>query len=429
MLGYDSMEEFMHCPVADLYQDPADRATLVREASAAGYIRRKELRLKKKDGTLLWATCTATVFRDPEGHILWMDGVVEDITALKQAEKALRDSEQKHRTLVHALAEGIWVMDERDITTLVNPHMAAMLGYTEQEMVGRPVFDFMDEQGAAICKRNIEARKQGIAETHEFELIDKKGRRHYVVMGTAPLTNSKGEYAGAIASVRDETEMKRTKEEREFLATTLLEVQEQERQAISATLHDDLGQVLTLAKMELSSLPSGSYPSAGIEKTMARLDEALASVRRMAVSLRPPLLDDIGLKAAIESLVEDMSDSSGIRVSLSVEGVCPALGKKAETCIFRVLQEALTNVVRHSGAAHAEVTLRAIGPECRIEVADDGTGFNTLDYAKGLGLLGMRERLEHLGGTLHVTSTPAQGTRVIAVVPHAASLDKDPDHD
>ena len=131
----------------------------------------------------------------------------------KQAEEGLRESEAKYRQLIESLNEGIWMIDEKAVTTFVNPRMAEMLGYTVEEMLGQHLFSFMDEQGIQIANRNLERRQQGIKEQHEFEFLRKDGTHIYTSLETSPVTDVDGNYRGAIASVADITERKRAEEE------------------------------------------------------------------------------------------------------------------------------------------------------------------------------------------------------------------------
>ncbi|HEX3043253.1 MAG TPA: PAS domain S-box protein [Bacillota bacterium] len=131
---------------------------------------------------------------------------IHEVTEQKRIEKALQKSEEKYRQLVELAQEGIWVIDQNEITTFVNPCLARMLGYSVAEMLGKHLFDFMDEQGIAICKKNVELRKNGVAEALDFELIRKDGTRLYTLMSVTPRYNDKGEYVEAIATVTDITE-------------------------------------------------------------------------------------------------------------------------------------------------------------------------------------------------------------------------------
>lgn len=161
-----------------------------------------------KDGREIWFGQNAQTLLESD-RVVGFHAVTRDITARKQTEEALRESEKKYRQVVDTLQEGIWVIDQDAMTTFVNPHMAKMLGYDADEMRGKHLFSFMDEQGVESCKRNLERRQQGIKERHEFELVSKGGRRVQTMMETAPILDEDGNYAGAIAAVIDITERKR----------------------------------------------------------------------------------------------------------------------------------------------------------------------------------------------------------------------------
>lgn len=154
----------------------------------------------------------------------------EEINERKQTEKALQESEQKYRQLVEHLQEGVWAIDKDANTTYVNPRMAEMIGYTVDEMIGKHLFSFMDKRGIEISKRNIERRKHGIKEQHDFELLHKNGRRVYTSMETAPITDGDENYIGALACVADITERRRAEEE---LGKLNLELEERVRRRTS----------------------------------------------------------------------------------------------------------------------------------------------------------------------------------------------------
>ena len=154
--------------------------------------------------------------------------IARDITERKQAEEALQESEENYRKLVELAQEGIWVIDKEEKTSFVNPNMAKMLGYTPDEMKGLHIFEFMDDQGKIIAERNIDRRKQGFADQHDFEFIHKNGNRIYTAMATSPLLDKDGNYEGAIAGVLDLTERRKAELERRRLQTRLAQSQKME---------------------------------------------------------------------------------------------------------------------------------------------------------------------------------------------------------
>ncbi len=170
-------------------------------------------------GTLSFGTRTRDRFSDDD--LAMMKAVADQVTSAMiraKAHEALRASEKKYRQLMETLQEGVWAIDQDSNTSFVNPHMAAMLGYSVEEMLGKPLFNFMDESGVEIAKRNVELRKQGLTEQHDFEFVRKDGNRVYTILDTAPLTDEKGNYSGALAGVIDITERKREEEAIKWLA-------------------------------------------------------------------------------------------------------------------------------------------------------------------------------------------------------------------
>lgn len=183
-----------------------------------------EVKNVKKDGTEIWCKVNGSSFEHSKYGTVWVSANT-DITTHKWAEEALRKSEKHYRIVVELARDGIWLIDKDSYTSLVNPSMAQMLGYSIEEMQGKHLFTFMDEQGIEISKRNLERRRQGIKEQHDFELLHKDGTRIYVAMETAPMQDDAGNYIGAIASVMDLSHRKQAedllKSERNLLQTLI----------------------------------------------------------------------------------------------------------------------------------------------------------------------------------------------------------------
>lgn len=194
---------------------------------------------------------------------------------------------------------------------------------------------------------------------------------------------------------------------------------EQERARIARDLHDELGQRLTVLKFELANLESQIHPGPlvreRLQNALDSVDSILETTRRIAANLRPALLDELELPRALEELARVFELQTGVSISfLSLDD--PGVKAERRMALFRVFQESLTNVVRHSGAAHAWVSLRNAGPAVELEIRDDGRGISAADLltAGKLGLLGMRERMAAWGGTLDIQSEPGAGTTVRA---------------
>jgi signal transduction histidine kinase len=189
------------------------------------------------------------------------------------------------------------------------------------------------------------------------------------------------------------------------LSAQLLQAQEEERRAIARELHDEVGQSLNSALLEAGSGP-----------LRTRLEDAVAAVRRIALSLRPSMLDDLGLVPAIEWQARELGNRSGVYIEVTAAKAADELPDPHRTCIFRVVQEALRNAVRHAGAGRARVAIERAPRAIALRVEDDGRGFEP-SRTRGLGLLGMEERVSLLGGSFRVTSEPGRGTVVWAELP------------
>jgi two-component system sensor histidine kinase UhpB len=213
---------------------------------------------------------------------------------------------------------------------------------------------------------------------------------------------------------------RRAEQELRRLARARLESREEERRRLARDLHDDLGQSLAAIKMELRSAAG----EAGRQRALEIVDSAVASMRRIVADLRPTLLDDLGAVQAVEACVQQFAERHGMACDLAVEPPEAQLPPACSTAVYRIVQEALTNVARHADATHAQVRIAVGEDEVRVVVSDDGRGFepNAQPRPGATGLVGMRERVLALGGCLVVASKPGQGTRLRASIPVRADL-------
>lgn len=208
-----------------------------------------------------------------------------------------------------------------------------------------------------------------------------------------------------------------------LLSGQIRTAQEQERRYLSRELHDQVGQMLTGLRLELGAIARihgepESEVSSRIAQAKGTVEQTLQIVRNVAMLLRPSMLDDLGLAPALAWLVKDVSRSSGVEIQCAIEPEIDALPDKCRTCIYRLVQEALTNIARHSAAHRASVTLKRSGDSLVGSVADDGRGFDSgAARNRGLGRIGMEERVREIGGSLHLESSPGRGTRVEFRIP------------
>jgi signal transduction histidine kinase len=210
------------------------------------------------------------------------------------------------------------------------------------------------------------------------------------------------------------------------LAASLEATREEERLRLSREVHDVLGSALTGMKMDVARLRKraglSAEADASLESLSADLDQMVTVVRRIASDLRPSVLDDLGLAAAVEWQLEEFSRRTGLEVQLAAEPTADVLAPEVATAVFRVFQEALTNIARHAQATRVEVNIAAQSGALRVQIRDDGCGFELQSAAqrRTFGLVGMRERMRLLAGHIVIHSRPGQGTRVDIHVPVTA---------
>lgn len=221
-------------------------------------------------------------------------------------------------------------------------------------------------------------------------------------------------------------EVTEARQELKSLSAKLVTTQEDERKNLSRELHDAVGQSLSAVQFELHDLavvlpPQPEQLRGRVNRIRELVESSLAMVRNMARLLRPSILDDLGLVAALEWQAREISRSTGVQIHVGSSGFSGELPDEHKTCVFRIVQEALNNVCRHANADSVEITLAASDSRAEVTIQDNGRGFRPFQ-TKGLGLIGMQERVESLGGTLGVQSEPGKGTRIEVRLPCPARV-------
>ena len=267
-----------------------------------------------------------------------------------------------------------------------------------------------------------------IGEDTAIEML-KTGATDYVLknrLGRLPAAVQRAlrEVGERIERDRAREELRASHEQLRALAVHLQSIREDERAHIARELHDELGQVLTALRMDVSWMQiklGESQPEVAerIGSTLSLIDSTIRSVRKIATDLRPGILDDLGLVAAIEWQAREVQSRAGIPCSLVIPPPDFSVDKNRTTAVFRIFQEALTNIVRHANATKIEIRLDVNEGQLKLDVLDNGRGINSTDVLKShsLGLLGMQERAQILGGTVHIAHRPSGGTAVTLRMP------------
>lgn len=264
----------------------------------------------------------------------------------------------------------------------------------------------------------------------ELTFIRKDGTRFPSEITSSIFRDSKGELRSSMI-IRDVTErksadkkLKESEEKYRELSHHLIKVREDERLQIARELHDDLGQKLTVLSLNFSRIKSKISPLfPGLEEPLEDLSGlhsmTVESLNRISYGLRPSILDDLGICAAVNWLVSEFSKSSGIGCSLICNPETLMLNDRLSLAVFRIIQESLTNIARHSGATKASVLIKTDGEHITVRVKDNGKGIGDSGSSERMsfGLIGMRERTEVFGGTFRIGNRPGKGTRITAIIP------------
>lgn len=330
--------------------------------------------------------------------------------------------ETSYRAVFEAAPDGIVIVDEEGLIRDLNPRLLTMFGYSREELMGRPVEVLVPEtvRDAHVVHRTryMEAprsRPMGIG--MELAGRRKDGSELPVEISLSPLPGD-GDHLSVVAVVRDVSLRKRL---REFGAGAM-RAAEEERQKIARELHDDMAQRLS-ALLVLLRLVSRSQDvgkrTERLEEMRSQLMEVAEEVRRIARGLRPPVLADAGVVPALQAIVRDLRGSAGLDVTLETAAVDHLLTEDEKLVVYRVVQEALTNVVRHARASRVTVRLGRENDRVLAEVIDDGVGFepDAPGPEGGLGLIGMQERAATVEGWLRLESRPGRGTTVRLEIP------------
>jgi signal transduction histidine kinase len=327
---------------------------------------------------------------------------------------------------LRARVEEFWAAVEATIQAPAPPRGEEAFGFVQSEIVPRRtaagvLFRELAEANERAM-RDGEAAFAGSRRGALYRLFAMVGLCVAVALAIARLSLRHAARAELESRLRFE-EVAQARRDLQHLSARLLQIQEDERTRLSRELHDEIGQTLTALRIEISrALADWRSRSPAIETRLeeARLlaEKTVATVRDISALLRPSLLDDLGLEPALQSLVEDFSRRSGMRCVLAGDGLDDNLPDAHRTCVYRVVQEALTNCAKHSSATHVEIRVGQAGGQLRLEASDNGKGFSLDAHViAGLGILGMRERVAALGGELSIESAPGEGTRLWVRLP------------
>lgn len=399
-----------------------------------------EFRIVTKDGRIKWImeTVMSIKFRGKRAIL----GNSMDVTERKEASRRLEELEALESSILDAIPQAVLGLHERRIN-FANHAVKIIFGWHREELIGKSIrMIYRNEEEADkigdIFYSSLE--RQRTFET-EFPCMCKDGREIICRMKASRIGEKLREkrivvtYEDITEEKKAQEELERSRQDLRNLSVHLQSVREEESTRVARKIHDELGQSLTALQMDLSWL-EGKLPARNKsirEKTRSMsdlVDSTIDSVHKITMELRPSMLDDLGLPAAIEWQAGDFQKRSGIRCQANIRCGEGIIKKELATTIFRIFQETLTNIARHSKATQCRVALTENEKEVCLEVVDNGIGITQwqIDDPHSFGIIGMRERAHLWGGTIYIRNVKPSGTSVKVMIPLGKGENKNDPH-
>jgi len=412
-------------PNADVQQNRPQM--LLQIAAAEGQFHEEAWRVRK-DRTQYWADVLITAVFDEAKCLCGYAKIVRDITERKYAQEVLRTSEERTRLIVESAHDAFVSMDPRGLTTDWNRRAEKILGWSSAEAVGQPLANFV----VLPAWLGIDGPWSGdgaLPPNTRFETQARHRDGHCFPVEVSMTLIQLGQPArpsGFSAFLHDISERKQAEAALRQLPGAILRAQELERNRVARELHDSVGQFLTLVKMRIQSIEQMPDQAAREVAAKARqlLTDCIEEVRRIAHNLVPSELEDLGLIAAVRNLCAECSGHAGVKIKLKDDGIPEKLGANLKLSLFRIIQEALTNIVKHSEATHVEVHLTGTCSSIDASIKDNGRGFDPGHARNGsrMGLVNIGQRAAIVGGSVKIESEPGLGAAVRVHVPLASNL-------
>jgi PAS domain S-box-containing protein len=385
---------------------------------------------RRKDGTLLDVSLTISPVRDSSGRVIGASKVARDITGQKQAEQALRESEQRFRVITDASPIMVWMSGTDKLCYYFNKGWLDFVGRTLEKECGNGWAENVHPEDFDRCLQiyvtSFNARRPF---EMEYRLRHHTGQYRWILDRAVPRYAPDGTFEGYVGGCLDVHDQKEAAEKVRIADETvrLMKTQDEERRRIARELHDSAGQTLTVLGLSLAELVQRAEIIApelvkGGKEIEGVVQQLHREIRTTSYLLHPPLLDECGLSSALSWYVEGLAQRSGIAIKLDNADNFGRLPSDMELAIFRLVQECLTNIHRHSGSKTADIRMFVEAESLHVEVSDQGKGIPPERLAEirsggsGVGVRGMQERLHQFGGEMSIEVT-GSGTRVSASIP------------
>jgi PAS domain S-box-containing protein len=444
VIGKDMSEATRGMFPPEQYLGPTEKAALPPEQSPESFadVLKYGQQLQgerihfRKDGHPIRISASVNPVRDHSGNMIGSVAIIRDITEVGRINAKIRHSELRLRSILDSMTEGTALIMPDGTVAMVNKAEVAILGLkSPEERIGRhfqinhcsPVYPDgtplpLEKSAIAMAikrKRSIQNFKSG--------LVKPDGSTIWVSATAVPIIDDSGQLLGVVRTMTDITEQKKLTDEREQFTRKILNIQEEERKKISRELHDSTAQYLALLMLEMEAVieKDKQLPLETITH-LQRLRDTVAStlqeVRRFSHELRPSILEHLGLPAALELIISEFNNSCPVNVRFNTNSPEKRLSNEIELALFRITQEALNNIRKHSEADQAEVNLSLTSRKIRLTISDNGKGFKIQKQEQiirkgSLGLIGMRERAHLIGATLNLKSIVNKGTTIKVELP------------
>jgi PAS domain S-box-containing protein len=338
---------------------------------------------------------------------------------------AFLKSEGRFRQFFETQPECCYMISPGGIVLDVNPTACEALGYTKEELIGKEVSIIYAPESHSKMRDLLEKwKKTGRLESEEIVVLTRDGERRVVLVNAGSVVDAEGNLLHSTSVHVDITERKRAEEALSTVNQRLIEAQEEERTRIARELHDDISQRIALQALNLESLKQALPASAtelesGIGEVQDQISDLASDIQGLSHRLHSSKLDYLGLEVAAAGFCKEVSERQGVEIDFNCENVQKRLSQEISLCLFRVMQEALQNAIKHSGSRRVDVSLRGGLNEIQLTVLDSGIGFDPEDATRGsgLGLTSIRERLKLVNGKLFIDSQSQRGTTILARVP------------
>jgi PAS domain S-box-containing protein len=442
MLGFEPRKVRLHAwCLRFIHPDDRERAKRDFEALVLkGTPLDNESRFVTEGGALRIFHSRAVAIANKRGEVVFIRGMSQDITESRMAEIKLHEREGLLSHAEEVASLGSWEFDVGSVEPRLSKNLRQIYGLSANETFTRDIYtEHVHPKDRARVGRIID---EAVAKCQHFEYglryILPTGETRFLFTRGTPIAGPDGKSARVIGVVQDVTELKHAQEERQRIWRQMTQGRDEERRRMARELHESAGQSLAALKMNLGqlyeSLPrKRSLAGAFWQSSTELVEQAIREVRTVSYLMHPPLLDEAGLAPALRWYVRGFAERSKIAATVEIADDFGRVSREVETTVFRVVQEALTNVHRYSGSNTARIRVSREDGHFLAEVRDEGCGLAVMgggassQAATGVGIAGMRERVQHLNGAFEIESAPGRGTTVRATLPVGGSAENNPE--